>query len=101
MKTTPFDPVHLADSVFAVPPLARDADLEVDADENEKIIRFLEAGGVRSLLYGGNAVFYHVGLSEFANILGMLSDSAGPETTVVPSIGPSFGMAVDQIDVLS
>lgn len=52
MKTGPFNPNLLSESVFAVPPLARDADYQIDADENEKIIRFLEAGGVRSLLYG-------------------------------------------------
>src|SRR6056297_778031 len=101
MKTAPFDPAHLSQSVFAVPPLARDASLEIDGDENEKIIRFLEAGGVRSLLYGGNAVLYHTRLSEYADLLGMLADSASNDTVVVPSIGPSYGLAVDQVDVLA
>lgn len=101
MKTAPFDPAHLSQSVFAVPPLARDASLEIDGDENEKIIRFLEAGGVRSLLYGGNAVLYHTRLSEYEDLLGMLADSASNDTVVVPSIGPSYGLAVDQLDVLA
>ncbi len=101
MKTAPFDPDHLSQSVFAVPPLARDASFEIDGDENDKIIRFLESGGVRSLLYGGNAVLYHVRLSEYADLLGMLSDAAGPDTVVVPSIGPAYGLAVDQVDVLA
>jgi len=100
MKTGPFDPEHLSQSVFAVPPLARDEDYAIDADENEKIIRHLEGGGVRSLLYGGNAVLYHASLADFEDLLGMVADSAGPDTTVVPSIGPSFGIAMDQIEIL-
>ena len=101
MNNAPFDPAHLSQSVFAVPPLARDASLEIDGDENEKIIRFLEAGGVRSLLYGGNAVLYHTRLSEYADLLGMLADAASNETVVVPTIGPSYGLASDQVDVLA
>lgn len=100
MKTGPFNPELLSQSVFAVPPLARDDDYEIDADENEKIIRHLEGGGVRSLLYGGNAVLYHTSLGDFENALAMVSDSAGLDTTVVPSMGPSFGIARDQIDIL-
>jgi dihydrodipicolinate synthase/N-acetylneuraminate lyase len=100
MKTSPFDPAHLDKSVFAVPPLARTSTLELSPEENAKIIRFLESGGVRSILYGGNAVFYHVRLSEYAGLLSMLAEAAGPETTIVPSIGPAYGLAVDQVDVL-
>lgn len=100
MLTDSFDPDHLAKSVFAVPPLARDTDGQVCADENAKIIRHLESGGIRSLLYGGNAVFYHMRLSEYADTLTMLAETAGEQTTVVPSIGPAYGLAVDQVDVL-
>ncbi|MFM7101367.1 MAG: dihydrodipicolinate synthase family protein, partial [Verrucomicrobiota bacterium] len=64
--------------------------------ENEKIIRHLEAGGVRLLLYGGNANFYHVRPGEYAGLLGMLADLAGPETRVIPSAGPSYGLSMDQ-----
>jgi len=100
MLTSPFSPDQLRESVIAVPPLARDAALQIAPEENAKIIRFLAAGGVRSLLYGGNAVFYHVRMSEYADLLRMLADAAGDETVVVPSIGPAFGMAADQVDVL-
>ncbi len=100
MNPAPFDPAHLRTSVFAVPPLARDGGGEVSRQENEKIIRFLEAGGVRSLLYGGNAVFYHVRLSEYGRLLAMLAEASSPDTVVVPSIGPAFGLATDQVDVL-
>ncbi|OYP38930.1 dihydrodipicolinate synthase family protein [Rhodopirellula sp. MGV] len=100
MLNSEFDPAHLRESVFAVPPLARNANGEVCRDENLKIIRFLEDGGVRSLLYGGNALFYHIRLSEFASTLSVLAESTSDETTVVPSIGPAYGLACDQVDVL-
>ena len=100
MNPSPFEPAHLNESVFAVPPLARDASLKVSRVENEKIIRFLESGGVRSLLYGGNAVFYHIQLREYAEVLSMLADTASADTVVVPSIGPAFGFAIDQVEVL-
>ena len=91
---------HLSESVIAVPPLARDDSLNVCREENSKIIRFLEAGGIRSLLYGGNAVFYHVRLSEYDDLLSMLNDTVSDQTMVVPSIGSSYGVAVDQINLL-
>lgn len=100
MLQSPFSTKQLRQSVIAVPPLARDASQNVCPQQNEKIIRFLEAGGVRSLLYGGNAVFYHIRLSEYANVLSMLAETAGDETVVVPSIGPAYGLAMDQVDVL-
>ena len=95
-----FSAEHLNRSVIAVPPLARDAQLKVCPVENGKIIQFLEAGGVRSLLYGGNAVFYHIRMSEYADTLSMLAESAKDETMVVPSIGPAYGLALDQVDAL-
>ena len=100
MNTNAITPGMLADSVIAVPPLARDAGLKICAKENAKIIRHLEDGGIRTLLYGGNAVFYHIAHAEYADTLAMLRDNAGAETTVIPSIGPAFGMSMDQAAVL-
>lgn len=100
MLTAPFSVSQLRESVIAVPPLARDASLKICGDENKKIIRHLEAGGVRSILYGGNAVFYHARMSEYADLLGMLADSSGDDTVIIPSVGPAYGLAMDQIDVL-
>jgi dihydrodipicolinate synthase/N-acetylneuraminate lyase len=100
MLEAPFSVTQLRDSVIAVPPLARDASLHVCPSENAKLIRFLEAGGIRSLLYGGNAVFYHIRMSEYASTLAMLADNTGDQTVVVPSIGPAYGLAIDQVDVL-
>lgn len=100
MLNAEFEPSHLATSVFAVPPLARDQQGGISAEENARIVQHIESGGVRSLLYGGNAVFYHMRLSEYAAALDMLAQITGGQTTVVPSIGPAYGLAVDQVDVL-
>jgi len=87
-------------SVIAVPPLARDATGQVCPEQNRRLIRHIEAGGVRILLYGGNAVFYHVRPSEYAGILTMLAEDAAPGTEIVPSAGPSYGVSMDQAVVL-
>ena len=100
MNTKAITPGMLASSVIAVPPLARDTELKICDKENAKIIRHLEDGGIRTMLYGGNAVFYHIALAEYADTLAMLRDNAGAETTVIPSIGPAFGMSMDQAAVL-
>ena len=100
MDTRPITPATLAGSVIAVPPLARKASLALDHAENRRLIRHLESGGVRTLLYGGNAVLGHVAPSEYAELLSMLRDSAGADTLVIPSVGPGFGMMMDQAAVL-
>ena len=100
MNTNAMTPETLDGSVIAVPPLARDADFNICADGNAKIIRHLEDGGIRTLLYGGNAVFYHIALAEYAGTLAMLRDAAGDDSTVIPSVGPAYGMSMDQAAVL-
>jgi dihydrodipicolinate synthase/N-acetylneuraminate lyase len=90
----------LAASVLAVPPMCRNADLSLNAAENVKLIRHIESGGIRTLLYGGNANFYHIALSEYDQVLGMLAESAGPQTLVIPSAGPAYGLSIDQAKIL-
>lgn len=87
-------------SVIAVPPLARSPDGTVCAVRNTRLIRHMESGGVRILLYGGNANFYHIRPSEFAGTLTMLANAAGPGTEIVPSAGPAYGMMMDQAAIL-
>src|SRR5439155_13599761 len=65
---TSLTPDRLASSVLAVPPLCRNADFTLNETENSKLIRHMEAGGIRTLLYGGNANFYHVALSEYDQV---------------------------------
>ena len=100
MKTTPVTPADLAASVLAVPPLARRPDLSLDAQANRALIRHLEEGGVTTLMYGGNANFYHLPLSEYAATLDFLAEAAGPGSWVIPSAGADYGKLIDQAGIL-
>ena len=90
----------MINSVIAVPPLARDGSGIVCPAQNRRLIRHLESGGVRILLYGGNAVFYHLRPSEYASVQTMLAETAAPGTEIIPSAGPSYGVSMDQAAVL-
>ncbi|MDA7865894.1 dihydrodipicolinate synthase family protein [Akkermansiaceae bacterium] len=100
MQTSPVTPEQLNSSIIAVPPLARDANLKINRKENGKIIRHIEAGGVSSLLYGGNANFYHIAPSEYAEALEVISTECANDTLIVPSIGPTYGVMMDQMTTL-
>jgi dihydrodipicolinate synthase/N-acetylneuraminate lyase len=100
MKTDAVTFDDLAGSVLAVPPLARSADLTFNPAANQALVRHIEAGGVKTLLYGGNANFYNIGLHEYGGILDGLAEIAAPETWVIPSVGPDFGRMMDQVAVL-
>jgi len=100
MKTT-ISPSDLQSSVISVPPLCRDSALRPNAAENAKLIRHIESGGVSTLLYGGNANFYNIALSEYATVLDQLEAGAAANTLIVPSIGPYFGTALDQAAILA
>jgi dihydrodipicolinate synthase/N-acetylneuraminate lyase len=100
MKTDAVSAADLTRSVIAVPPLARDAAGRVSRDANRAIIQWLTRGGVSSFLYGGNANFYHVGMREFGEILEMLVALSPPGAWMLPSFGPDFGKAMDQVAAL-
>lgn len=100
MHTEPLTEQRLADSVWAVPPLARHDDLSVNAPANQQIISHLEAGGISTILYGGNAVFYHVALSEYGEILEQVAAAASAETLIIPAVGPAYGTMMDQAKIL-
>lgn len=100
MKTTPATPADIAASVFAVPPLARRADLSIDVDAQRALVRHIEAGGITTLLYGGNANLYHMGLREYPAFLETIESIAAPGTWVIPSAGPDFGKLMDQAPLL-
>ena len=101
MNESQLDAREFASTVMAVPPLARRADLSPDSDANQALIRHIEAGGVRTLLYGGNANFYHVAVSEYRELLDMLAGIAASGTRVIPAIGPDFGKMLDQARILA
>jgi dihydrodipicolinate synthase/N-acetylneuraminate lyase len=100
VKTTP---VTLDDlrGVMPVPPLCRErtASRALDHDQNTRLARHIVGGGPRALLYGGNAFLYHVTLSEYASLLDWLT-TLPDEVWAIPSLGPSFGRAIDQAAVL-
>lgn len=98
-KTTFTSKIH--SSVIAVPPLARKFDFSFCAEENRRIINHLKSGGIRTFLYGGNALFYHIRLSEYAQVLQHLVDLAGTDSWIIPSIGSSFGMMLDQAEIVA
>lgn len=100
MKTTAVTASDLSASVLAVPPLARHADLTLNREANRALIRHLEEGGVRTLMYGGNANFYHLPLSEYAAVLDFLAEAAGSGTWVIPSAGADYGKLLDQAAML-
>ena len=100
MKTTPITSADLARSIVAVPPLCRDRDLQLADTENVRMIRHLEDGGVRILLYGGNANLYNIAVSEYPRLLDFLAETVAEDTLVVPSVGPFYGSIMDQAVIL-
>ncbi|HUK11005.1 MAG TPA: dihydrodipicolinate synthase family protein [Stellaceae bacterium] len=101
MKTTPAVKADFERSVLAVPPIARNADFSLNEAANRALIRYLEAGGIKTLMYGGNANFYHLGLSDLEEAARQLIELAESDTWVIPSIGPEFGKALDQARLLA
>ncbi|MDP9175198.1 MAG: dihydrodipicolinate synthase family protein [Planctomycetota bacterium] len=97
---TSINPERLASSVLAVPPLCRNADFSLSEVENTKLIRHIESGGIRTLLYGGNANFYHIPLSEYDQVLSYLEQEAGPQTLMIPSVSSLWGSMMDQAAIV-
>lgn len=100
MKVSGIEFEDLSRSVIAVPPLAQTADLAPDRAANQALIEHLAAGGVGTLMYGGNANFYNIPLSAYAHTLEMLIDLAPADTWIIPAVGPDFGRMSDQADAL-
>jgi dihydrodipicolinate synthase/N-acetylneuraminate lyase len=96
MKTTAIQPDDLA-GVFAVPPLARRRDerRRLEPPENDRLVNYIVEGGITRVLYGGNAFLYHITLAEYEELLGWMAGTPG-DVWMIPSIGPSFGRAMDQ-----
>lgn len=88
-------------SVWAVPPLCRANETEFACEENRKLVEHIRGGGITTLLWGGNAIFYHLSLKEYAAALELISSLGDDATWMIPSIGPSYGQIVDQAPILS
>lgn len=96
MSTTPE-----LNAVYAVPPLPRHADSRrsLDFDAAERVASHIEAGGITRYLYGGNAFLYHITLGEYEALLDWLSGFP-PTRWAIPSVGPAYGRAMDQVALL-
>jgi len=97
------EPLTLQDvwGVYAVPPLPRKADASrsLDFDAAERVAKHVTAGGISKFLYGGNAFLYHITLDEYDDLLGWLDAFPGSRTPI-PSLGPSYGRAMDQAKLI-
>src|SRR5688572_19960578 len=91
LKTGTIQPGDLR-GVFPVPPLARrnDATRSLDFEQNERIVRHIEAGGLCRILYGGNAMLYHITLAEYEQLLDWMA-GLRTDSWLIPSAGPSYG----------
>lgn len=101
MKQSPISPTDIAASVWAVPPLALDDAGAIRDADNAALVRHIEAGGVTTLLYGGNANLYGATQALFEALIDALPGWAGAETWVIPSVGPDYGKLMDQGRVLA
>jgi dihydrodipicolinate synthase/N-acetylneuraminate lyase len=100
MKTTLVTKADFERSVLAVPPMARHVDFSLNVEANRALIRYLEAGGIRTLMYGGNANVYNLGVLDFESEMRALAELAGADTWIIPSVGPEYGKAMDQAQIL-
>lgn len=84
-----------------MPPLARrrDAQRSMDFGANVRIVEHLTAGGMRRLLYGGNAYLYHLSLAEYQALLEWLV-TLPDHLWCIPSAGPTYGRMADQAPLL-
>jgi dihydrodipicolinate synthase/N-acetylneuraminate lyase len=87
--------------VLPVPPLARknDSRRSIDFAQNDKLVRHMADGGITRLIYGGNALLYHITLADYQELLDWLSGLTF-DGVVIPSVGPSYGRAMDQAPLL-
>lgn len=100
MKRTPVGPDDLA-GVIAVPPLPRcdDGQWTICWSEADRLVRHVQAAGITRFMFGGNAFFYHVSLSDYERALDWMAGL--PDSCwILPSAGPSYGRLVDQARVL-
>jgi dihydrodipicolinate synthase/N-acetylneuraminate lyase len=87
--------------VYAVPPLPRKNDTRrsLDFDAAARVAKHIAEGGITRFLYGGNAFLYHISMAEYEPLLDWLSGFPADHWPI-PSVGPSFGRALDQACLL-
>jgi dihydrodipicolinate synthase/N-acetylneuraminate lyase len=100
MKTTDVTPVDLLRCPLALPPMARTTDGEIAVAEQAKILDWLRSGGITTFLYGGCANFFNASVRQYAATLDVIESLAQSDDWVIPTIGPDFGKALDQAEIL-
>lgn len=86
--------------VFAAPPLARRSDnWALDWTESGRVVEHVLEGGISRVIYGEHAQLQHLTLSQYRDLLGWLADFS-EELTVIPGLGPAFGRAYQQAEML-
>ena len=96
MKTSPVTPADLAASVLSVPPLPLASDLSPDERQMRRLVGHIEAGGVGTILWGGNAQLQHWPASRYGDFLALAEATAGRDSWVIPSVGPDYGKLLDE-----
>jgi 4-hydroxy-tetrahydrodipicolinate synthase len=87
--------------IYPVPPVAWSAGPKrgLNHAENEKIFRYLVEQGIKRLIYGGNAMVYHMALSQYEELVEWLSGHTA-DAEIMPAVGPSYGRALDQAVII-
>ncbi|WP_205982701.1 dihydrodipicolinate synthase family protein [Paraburkholderia sp. Ac-20340] len=101
MKMSPVTPKDLRGSVIAVPPLARRSDGTCASEENLALLNHMKEGGITSFMYGGNANFYNLGVTEFGQVVDDLSTHLNADEWLIPGVGADFGKAREQLAMLT
>ena len=81
----------LTSSVISVPPFAVHGDFSINSTANAAVIKHIEAGGVSTLLYGGNANVQNWPVSSYAEWMDELESAAAKTSWLIPSVGPDWG----------
>jgi dihydrodipicolinate synthase/N-acetylneuraminate lyase len=84
--------------IYPVPPVAwlvSGSSRKLNPGENDKLFRFLVDQGVKKIVYGGNAMVYHMTLHQYSELVEWLSGVAD-RAEIMLAVGPSFGRALDQ-----
>lgn len=101
MTSRLLEPNDYATTVVAVPPIALGEDGRVSQTNNEILIKHMCDGGVRIVLYGGNANLYHYDLDLFTQAVETMTLAQEKGLDVIGSIGPDFGKATDQAPLVA
>lgn len=100
MKQAAISTSDFSRSVWAVPPLAHTPEGALDAPSNRALAAHVEASGVSTILWGGNANIYAMTEAEFANLVAAIPDWVDADTWAIPSVGPDPGKLRAHADAL-